>query len=184
MKKFLIALIILLPLIVFAQNNSVTNTAEVEVEIIELEPFSIGGLHLMSRDITGDEVSQFWKVYDKKKDEYQPDSKVIWGAKFNVQEKDGTTFFNYLIGRDITGATDVPKQYRQMNVPAHKYAVFIHKGSIVSTKKTYDYIYQTWFKQNDYIIDMKAAILEKQQENADGSGTEIHIYIPITPYKK
>ncbi len=99
-------------------------------------------------------------------------------------EKDGTTFFDYLLGRDVTGATDVPKKFRQMNVPPHTYAVFVHKGSIATTKTTYDYIYKTWFTNNDYIIDMKAAILEKQQNSADGSGTEIHIYIPITPYKK
>lgn len=182
MKKFLIALIILLPLIILANAN--TKTEQVKVEIIDLEPFTIGGLHLMSRDITGDEVSQFWKVFEDKNDEYKADSKVIWGAKFNIQEKDGTTFFNYLIGRDVTGATDVPKQYRQMNVPTHKYAIFVHDGSIGTTEQTYDYIYKTWFKQNDYIIDTKAAILEKQVEKEDGSGTEIHIYIPITPYKK
>lgn len=188
MKKFLIALIILLPLIVIAQTNNVTSEAiktdEVKVDIIELVPFTIAGLHLMSRDITGDEVSKFWEVYEEKKDEYKTDSTVIWGAKFNIQEKDGTTFFNYLIGLDVTGATDIPQKYRVMNVPAHTYAVFVHKGSIVSTQKTYDYIYKTWFKQNDYIIDLKAAILEKQQESKDGSGTEILIYIPITPYQK
>jgi len=182
MKKILIALIILLPLIIFAQTT--TDTEKIDVKIIDLEPFTIGGLHLMSRDITGDEVSQFWKVYKEKKNDDKTDSKVIWGAKFNIQQKDGTIFFNYIIGNDVTGATDVPKQYRQLNVPTHKYAIFVHKGSIVSTKRTYDYIYKTWFQQNDYVIDLKAAILEKQQESADGSGTEIHIYIPITPYKK
>ena len=183
MKKFLIALIILLPLVALAQTGNAT-AKDIKVEIIDLEPFSIAGLHLMSRDITGDEVSQFWKVYKEKEKTYKADSKVTWGAKFNIKEHDGTTFFNYLVGKDVTGETDIPGKYRQMNVPTNKYALFVHKGTIVSTAKTYDYIYNTWFKQNSYILNTKAAILEKEIISEDGENIEIHIYIPITPQEK
>ncbi|MCG8499864.1 MAG: GyrI-like domain-containing protein [Firmicutes bacterium] len=89
--------------------------------------------------------------------------------------------FNYVAGVETDSAEDVPEGMITKTVPAAKYAVFTHKGSVDKMGETYNYIYGTWFPQSGY-KRAEACDLEVYSERFTGpydEGSEIDICVPI-----
>ncbi len=51
----------------------------------------------------------------------------------------------YLAGAEVTSTAHVPTGMEVREIPAGKYAVFIHRGSLKTLGKTMSFIHGTWF---------------------------------------
>jgi len=70
-------------------------------------------------------------------------------------------------------------------VPSGLYAVFIHTGAASTAPKTFEYIFETWLPNSEYLLDNRPhfEILGGKYKNEDPSSEE-EIWIPIKPRKK
>lgn len=58
--------------------------------------------------------------------------------------------YNELVCVEVESTKKVPKGMVAKEFPAHKYAVFTHKGFMNDISKSYDYIYGVWGAKTDY----------------------------------
>lgn len=89
--------------------------------------------------------------------------------------------FTYMAGF----ASDKPLELREgfisHEITACKYAIFTHKGSVMTMGETYDYAYSTWLPNSEYTVkwheDLELYDDRFDMNNPDKS--ELDIYIPI-----
>jgi AraC family transcriptional regulator len=62
------------------------------------------------------------------------------------------------------------------------YAVFLYKGAASAAAPFYQYIFQTWFPNSEYLLDNRPhfEILGEKYKNNDPASEE-EIWIPIKP---
>ena len=94
-----------------------------------------------------------------------------------IQEGDS---FIYLAAAPVTSFEDIPEGMFACEIPANRYAVFTHKGSIDKITHTVNYIWGTWVPRNTDIIK-KDPDFEYYDErfNVDTLDGEVDIYVPV-----
>ena len=124
----------------------------------------------------------FWKRHQEVRDKTQPG--VALGVCGDVRE-DGA--FSYVAGFQVQQAKEVPEGMVVKQVPAAKYAVFTHRGSLSDVENgldsTYAAIYREWLPASGYeqadspdfeLYDERFVFGQPQQPQS-----EMDIYIPI-----
>jgi len=90
------------------------------------------------------------------------------------------TEFEYIAGMEVTSLTDIPEGMLSYEVPAQRYAVFTHKGSLETLGDTYKAIYSDWFAKNDYEFKPGAEFeLYDERFKFGAEDSEMDIYVPI-----
>lgn len=88
--------------------------------------------------------------------------------------------FNKWAAVEVTDFNTVPATMETLISPEGLYAVFIHKGPASEGPKTYQYIFQTWLPDSEYLLDNRphlAIMGEKyKQEHPD---SEEELWIPV-----
>jgi len=88
--------------------------------------------------------------------------------------------FAYLACVEVSNADSIPEGMVARSVPASKYLVFTHKGSVDELGKTYDFIYGTYIPNSTYeIASMVDFELYDERFNPNSPDSELDIYIPI-----
>lgn len=90
--------------------------------------------------------------------------------------------FEYIAGRAVTRLADIPDNMVGREVPAGRYAVFTHTGSLDNLKETYACIYGEWAKTEGVEILSGAYDFEFYSEDFHPSGSEnskLYIYVPV-----
>lgn len=89
--------------------------------------------------------------------------------------------YSEIVGLEVTSFDHVPTGMITKVIPAGKYAIFTHRGSIDSLKETYEYIWGTWIPLQKVEIDMRDdfEVYDERFKGPDNPQTQIEIFIPI-----
>ncbi|MEH0154051.1 GyrI-like domain-containing protein [Limibacter armeniacum] len=95
-------------------------------------------------------------------------------------EFDPTKEFEKWAAVEVSDTSDIPEGMETLTLPAGKYAVFIHKGPASEGPRTYQYIFQTWLPNSEYLLDDRPhfALMGEKYKNEDPSSEE-EIWVPI-----
>ena len=123
---------------------------EMEPQFVELPAFTVVGLRYYGRN-ENQEIAQMWGEFNQKSSLIQnvhPGSPA-YGICYTVP---GAPMgeFEYVASFAVDQVEGVPPDMVVRQVPAHKYAVFTHVGSLQKLSDTYRYIYETWLPQSGY----------------------------------
>lgn len=98
----------------------------------------------------------------------------------DVKDFNEETEFEYIAGLVVSSFDDIPEGMMSYEVPAQRYAVFTHKGSIESLGETYHAIYSDWFAKNDYEFSPGTEFeLYDERFKFGADDSEMDIYVPI-----
>ncbi|MGD9722237.1 MAG: helix-turn-helix domain-containing protein [Pirellulales bacterium] len=102
---------------------------------------------------------------------------IAYGVTFNF---DGDSNFDYLCGMEVKRTDDLPREFRLLQLPAQKYAVFVHAGHVAGVRGTYSAIWSKWFPQSGH-QPVEAPLFERYGAEFNGvtglGGFEI--WIPV-----
>lgn len=86
-----------------------------------------------------------------------------------------------VIGVEVTSFGNMPTDIIVKTIPAGKYAVFTHKGSLSDILKTYQYIWGTWAMLTSETIDNRDdfELYDERFSGRENDNSEVDIYIPI-----
>jgi len=97
--------------------------------------------------------------------------------EIEIQEGDS---FIYLAAVPVTSIDYVPEGMYACEIPANRYAVFTHKGSIDKITHTVNYIWGTWVPRNTKIIKKDPDFeLYDDRFDVDSLEGEVDIYVPV-----
>ena len=100
-------------------------------------------------------------------------------SNFNLE-----TEFEKWAAVEVTDFETVPEEMETITLPCGLYAVFLHKGAASEGPETYQYIFETWLPESDFILDDRPhfAVMGEKYKNEDPDSEE-EIWIPIRPKK-
>jgi len=100
-------------------------------------------------------------------------------SNFNLE-----TEFEKWAAVEVTDFETVPEEMETITLPCGLYAVFLHKGAASEGPETYQYIFETWLPESDFILDYRPhfAVMGEKYKNEDPDSEE-EIWIPIRPKK-
>jgi AraC family transcriptional regulator len=100
-------------------------------------------------------------------------------SNFNLE-----TEFEKWAAVEVTDFETVPEEMETITLPCGLYAVFLHKGAAIEGPETYQYIFETWLPESDFILDYRPhfAVMGEKYKNEDPDSEE-EIWIPIRPKK-
>jgi len=97
-----------------------------------------------------------------------------------MKDFDENTPFKYIACVVVENFEKVPKGMETFEIPAQKYAVITHKGSLDTLQQTYEYFYNTWIKDsgNEFSGGAEFELYDKRFKFGE-SDSEMDIYRPI-----
>lgn len=102
---------------------------------------------------------------------------VTYGACYN---SDDAGNFEYIAGVEVSSIAGLPDDFRHLNIPAQKYAVFSHSDHISTIRNTVYTIWNKWLPNSQY-QKVRAPDFERYDERFDpltGTGV-VEIWVPI-----
>ena len=116
-------------------------------------------------------VERVWNAFD---------SRVFYGLVTNTPDGEG---FDYMAAVAVSeAAADLPAGLTTYHVPAQRYAVFPHEGTLATLCETIDAVFNRWLPASGYAVTNTPTYLERYGENFDpvaGQG-DLEIWMPIT----
>jgi AraC family transcriptional regulator len=86
--------------------------------------------------------------------------------------------FSYIAAAPVRVVEHIPRGMLAKEVPASKFAVFTHIGSLEALPKTYAHIYNVWLPKSGFQADNFGMELYDQRFNFTPT-SEFDIYVPI-----
>ncbi len=77
--------------------------------------------------------------------------KKMWGISYNYKLTKPVYEFDHMPCYQVSSFDNLPAGFDKYTVPAQKYAVFVHKGSVKTIKNTYTKI-NKWLKKSKYTM--------------------------------
>ena len=123
------------------------------------EAMNVVGLHCRTCQ-KNNTVPQLWDDFFKKYEILKDicDTSRSFGVCYyeNMDNFDEETDFSYLAGFPLINENStIPEGIESRIVPAAKYAIFEHKGSLETLNQTYENIFAKWLNENGLECDMK-----------------------------
>jgi predicted transcriptional regulator YdeE/DNA-binding transcriptional MerR regulator len=154
---------------------------EMQPEIVELPEFIVVGMRYYGKN-ENQEISELWGEFNARANEIKhvaPDSPA-YGVCITVPDAPSGEF-EYVASFRVENdrQADMPEGMVSRKIPAHKYAVFTHVGSLEKLSQTYHYIYQVWIPQSGYHpagIDFELYDQDFKDFTPD---SKFYIYVPI-----
>lgn len=89
--------------------------------------------------------------------------------------------FTEIAGAEVTSFDGLPKPFVAKVLPGGRYAVFTHRGSLGMLKRTFDYIWGTWFLTTKEKLEAREdfELYDERFIGYDHPDSEIDIYIPV-----
>jgi len=93
-----------------------------------------------------------------------------------------TTEFVKWAAIEVSSYYEIPKGMETLTLEEGNYAVFVHKGLAKDFAQTYNYIFNTWLSNANYLLDNRPhfEVLGSKYKNNDPSSEE-EVWIPIRP---
>ena len=130
------------------------------------------------------QIQRLWKKFMKKQNDiqYAVQNRIYLGVSFDREfnKKENDYEYKHLVGMLVKSAENIPPKMTERIIPAQKYLVFTHYGSLDLIGDTYNYIFGEWIPNKDYKI-AEADMFEWYDEHfkTDSEDSQIDIYIPI-----
>ena len=130
------------------------------------------------------EITAMWGVFNEKcmVIPHLTGKRSAYGVCFSDADYGTTGMFRYVAGLPVTAVDAVPEGMVSCTVPAGRYAVFTHCGTLATLDRTFDYIYGTWLPSSEYRLDATRPDFEYYDERfttGDDPASKFDIYIPI-----
>lgn len=150
-----------------------------EPEVITSSAFLVAGALYEGKN-ENQEIAVMWSAFDPK---IKTIKAVAGTPTYGVCEMDGSLpdgAFRYVAGVQIARPEDAPPEFFQINVPAGKYAVFKHIGSLEGLHQTYDRIYNEWLPQSG-LKRAPGPDLEVYTQEFDDfkPNSVLHLWVPV-----
>src|SRR5262249_6777809 len=103
--------------------------------------------------------------------------RVAFGVNYNGDD-DG--HFDYLCGVEVASFSGLSRDWARLRIPAHRYAVFEHRGNVSTIRRTHNTIWTAWLPSSGYEV-ADAPHFERYGEQFDGRTGEggVEIWVPI-----
>ncbi len=94
------------------------------------------------------------------------------------------TVFEKSAALEVSDYAHIPEGFVAMEIKEGQYAVFLHKGLASNFPITFQYIFEKWLPNSDYILDNRAhfEVLGKKYKN-NHPDSEEEIWIPVQSKK-
>lgn len=128
------------------------------------------------------EISDMWGEFMSRTEEVENlVERCTYGACFSNPEGAAEGEFEYVACYSVQPDTKVPEGMVMRQIPAHKYAVFTHKGKLENLGETYSYIYETWLPQSGMELheDMFDMELYDQRFEPGSDESEFDILVAV-----
>lgn len=161
-------------------SNPYRKETDMEPKFVNRPAFSVVGMRYFGKN-QNQEISHLWEQANPRFGEIRnlaPKAEA-YGICMNVPGAQPGEF-EYVAGLEVTKVDDMPEGMVAREVPASKYAMFTHVGSLAELKATYDYIYQTWLPQSGYELTGGADFELYNEDFKDfAPDSRFYIYVPI-----
>ncbi len=119
------------------------NASRTKPTIVERPAFTVTG---MEYDDKQGSIAQFWQHYLPREHEitHRVQKDVCYGLCISGSGED----FRYVAGVEVSPGAPVPAGMVTVQVPAQRYAVFTHTGTVESISDTFSYVYQHGLEDN------------------------------------
>lgn len=108
------------------------------------------------------------------------DGHVSYGLVINTPDRQA---FDYMAAVAVSeAAADLPAGFTTYHVPAQRYAVFPHEGTLATLCETVDGVFSRWLPASGHALTNIPTYFERYGENFDpvaGRG-DLEIWVPIT----
>lgn len=161
----------------------ISSNITVQPQIRNIEEIHVAGIRGTA---ALDNIFSLWEQFLEKLDSIV--HKHLSARTFGICEyQENIPVANYdmelteVIGIEVTSCENMPADIIVKTIPAGKYAVFTHKGSLNDILKTYQYIFGTWAVLTGEIIDNRDnfELYDERFAGRKNDNSEIDIYIPI-----
>lgn len=135
--------------------------------------------------LSNNKTAELWKSFMPRLKEIQNN---IGTDLFSIQKYDVSYFntfnpnteFEKWAAVAVKDFNEIPEDMEPIILAGGLYAVFVHKGDVLTASKTFQYIFGTWLPNSEYILDdrMHFELLGEKYKNNDLSSEE-EIWIPI-----
>ncbi|MCE5313941.1 MAG: GyrI-like domain-containing protein [Armatimonadota bacterium] len=160
-----------------------------EPKFITRDEFKVVGMECIGNNQNG-EFGRLWEDFMQRMGEIRNGSRqgVYYGVCGCGPEcepekgicKCGEVGFSYMACVEVSDTDETPAGMVAKTIPAAKYAVFTHSGSLDKLKDTYNYIYQTWLKDSGCELSGSFCFeLYDDRFNPAGDNSELDVYLPI-----
>lgn len=145
--------------------------------IIELPAFSVVGMEYIG-GAANDSVRQLWQRFLPRAAEItrRVDAEVLYGICARTEQG----AFRYVAGAEVTRA-EIPPGMLEIRVPAQKYAVFSHRGTVEQIADSFQAIYAGLLAQRG--LEPKNGIDFERYDarflGPDDPASEVDLYIPV-----
>ncbi|AMX97020.1 MULTISPECIES: AraC family transcriptional regulator [Mesorhizobium] len=104
-------------------------------------------------------------------------SGVFYGVCLNGDDAGN---FDYVVGVEVSGFADLPKDFYRVRVPAQKYAVFSHREHISSIRRTINTIWNSWLPDSGHeIADAPEFERYGPEFDAHSGNGGLEIWVPV-----
>jgi AraC family transcriptional regulator len=112
-------------------------------------------------------------------------SMQIYDASFDFSHLDLHTKFEKWAAIEVANFDIVPDGMETYVLMGGLYTVFLHKGAASTGPKTFQYIFESWLPNSNYLLDQRPhfEILGEKYKNEDPNSEE-EIWIPIKPKRQ
>jgi AraC family transcriptional regulator len=110
------------------------------------------------------------------------DGHVFYGLVTNTPDGEGFDYMAAVAVSDAAAAAGLPAGFTTYHVPAQRYAVFPHEGTLASLCETIDGVFNRWLPASGHALTNTPTYFERYGENFDpvaGRG-DLEIWVPIT----
>lgn len=105
----------------------------------------------------------------------------VCSEKGTVYDMNDDVLFSEVVAVEVDKYDNIPELLVPKTLKGGRYAVFTHKGSLAFLKKTYDYIWGTWFINTKTLLDQREdfELYDERFLGYDHPDSQIDLYIPI-----
>ncbi|OXM14647.1 MerR family transcriptional regulator [Paenibacillus herberti] len=153
-----------------------TGGISMEPKLVEQAEFTIIGMAWSSSSSEGD-IPGLWGRFIPRED--QIEGKLQPAVSYGICLPGVEEEFTYVAAFE-SNSENVPEGMTKVVVPAQRYAVFTHKGSIEQLGDTYEMIYSKWLPLHglQLVKGIDFELYDKRFKHSQ-SESELDIYIPI-----
>ncbi|OGS07556.1 MAG: hypothetical protein A2270_09840 [Elusimicrobia bacterium RIFOXYA12_FULL_51_18] len=158
-------------------------------KIVSKEEFNVVGMVIkttVKENAEGKTIPRLWARFNPRVKEISNVSeRISYGICLNEKGFDPKTFddvakFNYMAAVPVKKLAGIPKGMALRTIPAQKYAVFTHKGSLDNLRFTLEYIYGTWVAKCGYELAQGPDLeLYDHRFKFGQQDSELDIYVPV-----
>jgi AraC family transcriptional regulator len=140
---------------------------------------------LIKMSLTSNKTHELWHSFMSRRKEIKNN---IGSELYSMQVYDPLYFKNFNPCKEfvkwatieVSDFENIPSEMKTFILKGGLYAVFLHKGAAITGAKSFQYIFETWLPNSEYILDNRPhfEILGEKYKNDDPDSEE-EIWIPI-----